>query len=119
MGRFLDLYAYHTDYINCKDVPIQYVSQASLLSQDLLLKIPWSFRRLPYLAFLDLLAKGKVDAHVTKKSKGSDVYFKSVLHLTLSSVNVLSLNGFFCSGTSPACTRIFFLSCLGLARFSM
>jgi hypothetical protein len=37
---------------------------------------PASFHRLPYLAFLDLLAKGKVDAHVTKKFKGSDVYLK-------------------------------------------
>jgi hypothetical protein len=25
MGRFLDLYSYHSDYVNCKDVPQSYV----------------------------------------------------------------------------------------------
>lgn len=72
MGRFLDVYESHSRYINLKGVSRSVPSPRG--------SSPWliivTFARLPYLAYLDLLAKGAPDTNVSKKERGSQVYLE-------------------------------------------
>lgn len=81
LGRFLDLYLYHSQYINLKGVSRSVRAQLNFRPQPCFLRaqsVLACFDRIPYLAFLDLLSKGTPDANVSKKEKGSQAYLECV-----------------------------------------
>jgi len=87
LGRFLDVYLYHSQYINIKGVsrsasPPSFPSLSPPFSLSSVVKAYFRtlslLNRIPYLAFLDLLSKGTPDANIAKKEKGSQAYLEFV-----------------------------------------
>jgi hypothetical protein len=85
MGRFLDLYLYHSQYINIKNTPKWVLSRGlSGLSCGTRLggidRCSPSLRviRIPYLPFFDMLAKGSPDESIGRKEKSSPEYLTCV-----------------------------------------